>query len=572
MSSSDDHKVHVPIAMDVLFGRGKGFQNHPGNVYLRKVVRSKSAVYEKSSKKEKTRISANIVEEIKSMPTSEGRSPRFLRPISIENQLWIESDDLSSRVKVGLLLRAEVVKEMNKDEGMTQEQTKQRKPLKDRQELPSGTDSGEFETEKISFVAMQGDQGSTSDSESSASSDRMSTSSYSKDRDERVMEQASRRRESEPDYLPVSLPFATAASSGSGGVYTARSEMQDSIAFLQDAIQMYKHSPAGLGDTALASLRQDLLSALMSCDQALVSRQMNAPSVAMQSNVEQMRALTNSPTTGTDSKLQHLLRNRKGSRSRAVSNAASSAPAASSERPDRIQRKLSEARDKLLQMSSTIPYTNASNTVGAEREGGSLNYGFLDQVQGGSGTYPTPLLGLPAHPTAPGLDRLQGGPDNFRLPSLGLPNNHKRTQSNKSSVKSDSLPSNFPLPPDFVPTQFTVVIGKGKFMNEFLGNQHLMKLAAKVLPEYSKASNKKEKSIITSSLVQAVRDSCPVVGAAFVRYQDRRFYEVCNGVAREKVGHILRDMLHHQNSKSSSKSKSALRRMQGLVGKEGKIV
>lgn len=128
---------------------------------------------------------------------------------------------------------------------------------------------------------------------------------------------------------------------------------------------------------------------------------------------------------------------------------------------------------------------------------------------------------------------------------------------NHNSTSEQQMPG-IPLPLDFMPAPYTVVIGKSKNHSTVVGNQRLRVLATASLSKYSGAKTKKEKSSIVSSLVKAVRDACPV--GAFVKFQDGRFWDVNDHVAREKVGYVLRDLLHSKY-KSSAKSKLAKRKL-----------
>jgi hypothetical protein len=121
------------------------------------------------------------------------------------------------------------------------------------------------------------------------------------------------------------------------------------------------------------------------------------------------------------------------------------------------------------------------------------------------------------------------------------------------------------LPPDFVPAPYTVVIGRGKYQSSFIGNKRLRVLAITVLPQYAEAKQRSEKTNVITSLVNTVRDACPV--EAFVKFKNGRFWPVSESMAREKVGYFLRDLLQDKY-RSSSKSKSVLRH-QMILEKKG---
>ena len=57
--------VVKPTEFDVLFGRGKPYQDHPGNLRLHQLVKARKESYMKARRHEKTEIAYNIVEMIK---------------------------------------------------------------------------------------------------------------------------------------------------------------------------------------------------------------------------------------------------------------------------------------------------------------------------------------------------------------------------------------------------------------------------------------------------------------------------------------------------------------------------
>lgn len=128
----------------------------------------------------------------------------------------------------------------------------------------------------------------------------------------------------------------------------------------------------------------------------------------------------------------------------------------------------------------------------------------------------------------------------------------------------------FLLPADFVPTPRTVIVGRGREVKENPGNLWLHEMANNRLEEYRDArDDKKLKTGIVTSIVEAVRDACPGGRGAFVKRTTRRtsakidpgrWYEVDPYVAREKVGYVFRDLLADEY-RSSSKSKHARKRM-----------
>ena len=73
---------------------------------------------------------------------------------------------------------------------------------------------------------------------------------------------------------------------------------------------------------------------------------------------------------------------------------------------------------------------------------------------------------------------------------------------------------NTELPQDFVPTPYTVHIGRGKMCSDATGNRRLKVIVDSFLGEYKKASNKMEKSsglLITKVAISSVGSSSSII-------------------------------------------------------------
>jgi hypothetical protein len=114
------------------------------------------------------------------------------------------------------------------------------------------------------------------------------------------------------------------------------------------------------------------------------------------------------------------------------------------------------------------------------------------------------------------------------------------------------------LPLNFIPSPYTVVIGRGNLSTDAPGNNRLEELASKFLHPYSTATRKVVKSTIISTIVEIVQEACPV--GAFVKFSKGRWLEASNATVREKIGCVFRDLLHDKYI-SSSKSKAARRKI-----------
>ena len=122
--------------------------------------------------------------------------------------------------------------------------------------------------------------------------------------------------------------------------------------------------------------------------------------------------------------------------------------------------------------------------------------------------------------------------------------------------------SRTPLPPDFFPLPYSVIIGRGKLGTHNVGNRRLRILASTFVSKYSQARSKVEKTTTVSQIVEIIQEACPV--GAFIKLANGQWWEVDDHTAREKVGYVLRDLLDTKY-RSSSKSKVARRRSQQLA-------
>jgi hypothetical protein len=94
--------IESPYPFDVLFGRGKPYQDHPGNVRVRKVVKLHKARYCQAKRNEKT----DIADEIVTCMKNAGSGGRFLkRGVEGLAGSWVEVSDEEARDKVSHMLR-----------------------------------------------------------------------------------------------------------------------------------------------------------------------------------------------------------------------------------------------------------------------------------------------------------------------------------------------------------------------------------------------------------------------------------------------------------------------------------
>jgi hypothetical protein len=130
------------------------------------------------------------------------------------------------------------------------------------------------------------------------------------------------------------------------------------------------------------------------------------------------------------------------------------------------------------------------------------------------------------------------------------------------SDPSNSTSSKTELGGDFQPSAYSVICGRGKHSSSNVGNRRLRILAGSFTDEYSQANRKATKLAVVSGVVALIRN----VGGHFCKYEKGAWFEVGDPIAREKVGALLRDLLHTQY-RFSSQAKIA----RGTVRKQEQI-
>jgi hypothetical protein len=95
-----------PEDYDVLYGRGKSCQNHPGNLWCRQMVEANLYLYETATKREKTSLASEVLQMIRA---KQGRFMKF------ENSCWVEVEDPVARDKISHMFRSRRRKQPDDD-------------------------------------------------------------------------------------------------------------------------------------------------------------------------------------------------------------------------------------------------------------------------------------------------------------------------------------------------------------------------------------------------------------------------------------------------------------------------
>jgi hypothetical protein len=108
-------RIQQPTQYDVLFGRGKPYQGHKGNIRLHKVVDLYKPRYSQARRHEKTEIAEEIVQFVK---VSGEKAGRFLKRAE-GDEAWVEVSDSIARDKVSHALRGKPRKEASSSKSQT---------------------------------------------------------------------------------------------------------------------------------------------------------------------------------------------------------------------------------------------------------------------------------------------------------------------------------------------------------------------------------------------------------------------------------------------------------------------
>lgn len=122
-------------------------------------------------------------------------------------------------------------------------------------------------------------------------------------------------------------------------------------------------------------------------------------------------------------------------------------------------------------------------------------------------------------------------------------------KNNANSARSfDAMTA---LPHNFVPTDKTVILGRGKRILAHAGNQLFKSVVAAQLNSYLSAESRLDKTAILMGVIEQVRENDP--GGGFVKQNPKtdQYYEVSNFLAKEKAAQSFRDALHEYYSSSN---------------------
>lgn len=151
---------------------------------------------------------------------------------------------------------------------------------------------------------------------------------------------------------------------------------------------------------------------------------------------------------------------------------------------------------------------------------------------------------------------------NDSAPFFGQQNQNYNEMLSSQQFQPSTVSSTSESSSTIVPTESTVVIGKGSVPKKAPGNRKLRALVQSKVNEYVNARSKMVKSSIVTDIYFFIEESCLKEGSSppFVRYDKDGYTRSSESIAREKITSTFRDCLHDKY-KSSSKNKVAKRRL-----------
>lgn len=97
------------------------------------------------------------------------------------------------------------------------------------------------------------------------------------------------------------------------------------------------------------------------------------------------------------------------------------------------------------------------------------------------------------------------------------------------------------LPPDFEPSDYDVICGRGKMFDNHMGNRGFRFTIQMNLDAYTKPESKLAKTIVVNSIIEQVRDSSPNGGFVKRDSLTGRWFALDDESAQQKVFHAFHD-------------------------------
>lgn len=138
---------------------------------------------------------------------------------------------------------------------------------------------------------------------------------------------------------------------------------------------------------------------------------------------------------------------------------------------------------------------------------------------------------------------------NFNQPNL-ISNLGEALSTQRQVVSSSTVPFEAPtakpkkglkpLPQDFTPTGYSVILGRGKGSYNYVGNKRCRVIVKSFLDDFYGRETRSERAVTVSKVISVIRKAAPI--GAFVKLDGGLWHEVSDKIAREKIFTMFRDV------------------------------
>jgi len=125
--------------------------------------------------------------------------------------------------------------------------------------------------------------------------------------------------------------------------------------------------------------------------------------------------------------------------------------------------------------------------------------------------------------------------------------------SNLIKSKKNKMSSLLVLPIDFTPSASDILCGRGNVFSNHEGNRYFGRIVRANLKEYRDAGSRPEKIRVVDDILQEIRAS----GVRFAKLdsETKRWYELNDVLAHQKIGHAIRDTIRLLKDKTKTATK-----------------
>lgn len=109
------------------------------------------------------------------------------------------------------------------------------------------------------------------------------------------------------------------------------------------------------------------------------------------------------------------------------------------------------------------------------------------------------------------------------------------------------------LPPNFEPSNYDVICGRGKACANWIGNRRFRVTIAMNKEQYLAAPTKLDKSVVVDQIAKTIKNTSPNGGFVKKDEETGRWYKITDQAARDKVGHAMRDAVAAPQKKARRK-------------------